>query len=188
MHETPSSLLLRLRQPGDEVAWQRFVQLYAPLLFHVAGKLGMRGDDAADLVQDVFAVLVRCLPDFSYDRGKSFRAFLKSILLNKWRDLRRRVAASPIESVGGNPPEAVVPDELVALAEDEYRDHLLKRALRIMQSDFEPATWQGCWAVVVEARPAADVARELGLTVNAVYLARSRVLYRLRQELAGLLD
>lgn len=188
MYDTPASLLVKLRQPGDEAAWQRFVQIYAPLLYHVSGKLGMHGDDASDLVQDVFAVLVRCLPDFAYDRGKSFRAFLKSILLNKWRDLKRRKAASPIESAGGNPPEAFVPDDVDAIAEDEYRDHLLKQALRIMQSDFEPTTWRACWAVVVEDRPAAEVARELEMTVNAVYLARSRVLYRLRQELAGLLD
>src|SRR5262245_25672198 len=138
MHDTPSSLLVRLRRSGDEEAWRRFVQLYAPLLFHVAGKLGLRGDDADDLVQDVFAVLVRSLPDFSYDRGKSFRAFLKSVLVNKWRDARRRKAASPVESAGGAPAEAVVPDAVEAFTEDEYRDHLVKRALRIMQSDFEP--------------------------------------------------
>ena len=72
--------------------------------------------------------------------------------------------------------------------EAEYRQHLTNRALRLMQADFQPATWQAFWEQVVVGRPAADVAAELGLTPGAVYAARFRVLDRLRRELAGMLD
>ena len=70
----------------------------------------------------------------------------------------------------------------------EYRQQLVARALEIMQAEFEPSTWQACWQTTVEDRPAADVAAELGITINAVYVARSRVLRRLREELRDLLD
>ena len=89
--------------------------------------------------------------------------------------------AAPLEDVP-------VPDAATALFEGEYQQYLVGRAVHIMQTDFQPATWKACWSVVVEGKPAAQVSAELGLTVEAVYAARARVLRRLRQELAGLLD
>ena len=70
----------------------------------------------------------------------------------------------------------------------EDLNHLTRRALELMQRDFEESTWKACWACVVEGQSPAVVARQLGLSVGAVYVARSRVLSRLRQELEGLLD
>ena len=94
MNTTSLSLLERLRQPTErERAWKRFVHLYIPLLYHWTRRLGLSSPDAADLVQDVFALLVRELPRFTYDAGKSFRGWLHTVTLNKWRDLRRRRAA-----------------------------------------------------------------------------------------------
>lgn len=80
------------------------------------------------------------------------------------------------------------PDPLTELAEAEYRCHLVHRALELMQAEFQTVTWKACWECVVRDRTAAEVAAELGITVNAVYLAKSRVLRRLREELQGLLD
>src|SRR5438270_12313478 len=94
MNTTSVSLLEQLRQPADrERAWKRFVQLYTPLMYHWARRLGLASADAADLVQDVFTLLLRELPRFAYDAGKSFRGWLRTVTLNKWRDLRRRAAA-----------------------------------------------------------------------------------------------
>jgi len=90
MDTTPGSLLERLRQPGQPEAWRRFVQLYTPLLFHWARRLGLQEQDAADLIQDVFLVLARKLPDFTYDRRQSFRGWLRTVTLNKWRESARR--------------------------------------------------------------------------------------------------
>src|SRR5437764_5198815 len=89
MHTTSISLLERLRQPGEAEAWQRFVDLYTPLLYYWACRLGLQEQDAADLVQEVFTLLVQKLPDFIYNRQKSFRSWLRTVLLNKWRAYRR---------------------------------------------------------------------------------------------------
>jgi RNA polymerase sigma-70 factor (ECF subfamily) len=74
------------------------------------------------------------------------------------------------------------------LEETEYREHLVRRALTLMQRDFERTTWKACWETVVADRSAAEVATELGITVNAVYLSKSRVLRHLRHELRGFLS
>jgi RNA polymerase sigma-70 factor (ECF subfamily) len=187
MDRTPVSLLERLRQPGEQQAWNRFVALYTPLIHFWACRLGLR-EDAADLVQDVFAILLRKMPEFRYDPQGSFRSWLRTVALNAWRARHRRTAGDPAPA-GPAPLENLeVPDGLVEFTEAEYRSYLAARAAQLMQAQFEPATWKAFWALVVEGRPVTEVAAELGLTANAVYIAKSRVLARLRQELDGLLD
>jgi RNA polymerase sigma-70 factor, ECF subfamily len=188
MDSTSATLLHRLRQPTNQAAWDRFVRLYTPLLFYWARKTGLPEADAADLVQDVFLVLVNKLPQFEHDQEKSFRAWLRTVLMNTWRNRVRKRKQPDIGLDERMHQPVAVAEGLLQLEEAEYREHLVARAIELMQTEFEPATWQACWALAVEARPAAEVARELGLTVNAVYLAKSRVLARLRRELAGLLD
>jgi RNA polymerase sigma-70 factor (ECF subfamily) len=185
MITTSVSLLDRLRRPDERQAWDRFVTLYTPLIYSWARRAGLQESDAADLVQDVFTVLLQKLPEFTYDRNGSFRAWLKTITLNKWRESCRR-AATRRERHGPLPDPAAADEE--AFWETEYRRHLVGQALRVMQADFEPQTWQACWALVVEGRPAAQVAEQLGVRVGTVYAAKCRVLARLRQELAGLID
>jgi RNA polymerase sigma-70 factor (ECF subfamily) len=180
---TSVSLLERLRQRPEGEDWDRLVRLYTPLLLHWARRLGLQEPDAADLVQDVLIVLVKKLPEFQYQPGKSFRGWLRTVLMNKWRDRPHRGPPAPLES--SDHPPAPEDEEL---EEREYRLFVLGQALRLMSTDFEPATWQACWETAVMGRPAAEVAAELKITVNAVYLARSRVLARLRQDLAGLLE
>ncbi len=114
MNTTSISLLERLRHPGHAQAWPRLVELYTPLLYYWARRTGLDENDAADLVQEVFAVLVQKLPTFVYDERKSFRGWLRTILLNKYRDGRRRASAVPIRSsdqalanVAGDNPEAL---------------------------------------------------------------------------------
>lgn len=185
--DTPASLLERLRQPTAGDAWERFVRLYTPLIYSWARTAGLQAADAADLVQDVLTALLQALPGFDYDRQQSFRAWLRTVTLNKWRDRCRRLAARPAGPLAH--PEAVPePDGPDSFVEVEYRQQLVARALEIMQAEFQPATWKACWEFVVNSRPAADVARELHISENAVYIAKSRVLRRLREELQGLLE
>jgi RNA polymerase sigma-70 factor (ECF subfamily) len=187
MTRTPPSLLEQLRNPADQAAWERFVRLYTPLLHFWARRLGLDGPDAADLVQDVFVVLVKKLPEFRYDPRKRFRAWLWTVAANKARERRRRPV--PGEQPGDEPlREAAVADPADEAAEQEYRRYVVGRALQLMQADFEPTTWQAFWECVTARRPAAEVAAQLGLTPGAVYNAKSRVLRRLRQELRDLLD
>lgn len=188
MNTTSVSLLKRLHSPAEQDAWARFVKLYTPLLYHWARGVDLSASDAADLVQDVLSVLVQKLPEFSYDRRKSFRGWLRTITLNKWREKHRKrslpVAAVDPEKLAGKPGS----DSVAAFEEGEYRQYLVRRALELMQAEFQPVTWQACWECVVNSRPAAAVAKDLQLTTNAVYLAKSRVLRRLHTELAGLLE
>jgi RNA polymerase sigma-70 factor, ECF subfamily len=186
MTATPISLLERLRQPNEHEAWSRFVALYTPLVYTWARRVGLQESDAADLVQDVFTVLLEKMPHFVYDRQGSFRAWLKTVTLNQWRAQCRRVAAR--RETGGEAPDLAVSGELEAFWESESQQYVVGQALRVMQTDFEPQTWQMCWELVVEGQPAAQVARKWHVRVGTVYAARCRVLARLRQELAGLED
>jgi RNA polymerase sigma-70 factor (ECF subfamily) len=185
MHSTPASLLERLRQPGDQASWARFVDLYTPLLFHWARRAGLKEQDAADLIQEVFQTLVKTLPAFDYDKNRSFRGWLRTVLLNQWRTGLRRRTEQPLDDGAARLVEAGGQD---AFIEKEYRDYLISRALQLMKTDFRPSTWQACWQHVACNKPAATVAAELGITVRAVYLAKARVLRRLREELDGLCD
>jgi RNA polymerase sigma-70 factor (ECF subfamily) len=188
MNTTSASLLERLRDPGEQAAWERFVKLYTPLLCLWARQVGVPAQEIADFVQDVFAVLVERLPLFRYDPGKRFRGWLWTVALNKWRQAQRRRCLVPCANGAAILSELVIADSIEVLGETEYRHYLTQRALRLMQAEFTPSTWQAFWECAVAGKSAAATARQLGITENAVYLAKSRVLRRLRRELAGLLD
>ena len=188
MNTTSASLLERLCQPGASEAWHRFVHIYTPLLYYWARGAGLPTHDAADLVQEVLVVLLQKLPEFEYDSRKSFRGWLRTIALNKWRERCRRFAARPDQAGDTGLSGVADRDPVAGFAEAEYREQLVRRALQIMQAEFEPTTWKACWEVVVASRPAAEVAAELGVSVDVVYSAKSRVLRRLRKELDGLMD
>jgi RNA polymerase sigma-70 factor (ECF subfamily) len=188
MTPTPASLLERLRQPFEPEAWAHFVSLYTPLIYSWGRRVGLQNQDAADLVQEVFVTLLQVMPTFSYDRHKSFRRWLRTVTLNKWRNSRKQWDNLPPRGNGGAVDQATGPDDLEALWEAEYQQSLASRALAIMRRDFQETTWKACWEMVVDGRPAAAVAAELGLTVGAVYAAKFRVLERLRSELRGLLE
>lgn len=188
MTRTPASLLERLRGSFDADTWARFVRLYTPMIYSWGRRVGLQDQDARDLTQDVFTTLVQVLPTFAYDRQKSFRRWLRTVTLNHWRNrLKQRNEKLP-RGPGKAVEHIAAPDQLEALWEEEYQRHLVTRALAVMRADFEEKTWKACWEVVVAGRSASDVAKELDLTVGAVYAAKFRVLDRLRHELGELLD
>jgi RNA polymerase sigma-70 factor (ECF subfamily) len=188
MDQTSQSLLVRIRQGNSAADWNRFVELYTPVLVAWARHAGLRPEEALDLVQDVMLTLLQKLPEFEYDPQRRFRSWLKTLLMNKWRDRLRRLAAAPAAGAAGLSDVPQAADAGEAFWEHEHRQLLVRRALEIMQTDFADATWRACWLTVVEGRSASEAARELEITENAVYIARHRVLQRLREELAELLD
>lgn len=182
---TQVSLLQQLQNKQDSVAWSKFVHLYTPLVYQWVADLGLREPDQSDVVQEVFVVLLGKVSTFQYDGSKSFRGWLRTITINKARDAHRKSkrATEPkflaqIEMAQENDHEM--------LTQNEYRDHLAKSALSLMRKYFSDTTWRACWEHVAQGKPAKVVADELGISINAVYLARGRVLRRLKQELDGL--
>jgi len=192
VQETSKSLLLRAGA-GDAVAWERLVGLYQPMIHGWLLRHLIHAQEAEDLTQDVLAVLVRELARFSHaGRPGSFRGWLRTITVNRarefWRAGRCRVRAE-----GGDFGEVLDqladPDSpLSALWDREHDAHVLRRVLALVESEFEGNTVRAFRRLVTDGARAADVAAELGMSVAAVYGAKSRVLARLRQEAEGLID
>jgi len=186
--KTPPSLLERLRQPNQEEAWKEFIALYTPMIYSWARRVGLRPQDATDVVQEVFLVLVQKLPQFTYNKNKTFRGWLRTLTLHKCYEIHRK-RTLPMQEDNGVPLEDLpAPDQAEAVWEADYQRHLVRQALELMQAHFQPTTWKACWEYVVEGRPAAEVAAELGISVGAVHAARFRVLAHLREHLQGLMD
>jgi RNA polymerase sigma-70 factor (ECF subfamily) len=193
--ETSVSLLERLQNGNDQEAWRRLDQLYRPLISRWILRDPALRSDADDLAQEVMGVLIRELPGFRRQRVGSFRRWLRLVTLNQVQTFRRKQRHRP-QAVGdreGDGPLAQLADpnsELSRLWDQEHDRRVLRRLLELLEADsqFEPATLRAFRMVLFDDVPAADVARALGLSVNAVLLAKSRVLKRLRHESEGLLD
>jgi RNA polymerase sigma-70 factor (ECF subfamily) len=188
MTKTPTSLLERLHQPFAPEAWDRFVALYTPVICAWARHVTFQEQDAVDLVQDVFLKLIQVLPTFQYDARKGFRRWLRAVTLNTWRDRNKRRGDRPLPGNDKVLAQVAAPDGFPSFWDVEYRQHVVNRALALMQEDFRPATWKAFWEQVVVGRPASEVASELGLSQAAAYAAKFRVLGRLRDELQGMLN
>ncbi|MEQ8786587.1 MAG: sigma-70 family RNA polymerase sigma factor [Pirellulaceae bacterium] len=187
MDTTSVSLLRRLRDVDQQAAWQRFVDLYAPLIFHWGRTQGLNPTDASDLVQEVMSILVVKLPEFQYNPQQRFRGWLRTVAVNKARDIQRRQSARPAAPIEESDlPEVANGADL--FEETEYQHFLVGRALVTMKSEFPEHAWQACWKLVVEGQTAAEAARQLGISENSVYVSKCRVLRRLREELSGLVD
>ena len=189
---TPSSLLDRLRSPGDGPAWERLLALYGPTVEGWCRRAGLSAEDAADVCQEVFRSVVRGITAFRRDRpGDSFRGWLYATTRNRVIDFRRRAGRQP-QAAGGTDAH----DRLLELPAEEPPDSqaagtearaVYERCVRLIRAEFEERTWRAFWAAAVDGRPAAEVAAELGMTPGAVYVAKSRVLKRLREEFGDLL-
>ena len=190
MTTTSESLLFRLQQLGespDEAAWEKFVSLYAPLIFHWARKTGLERDGAADLVQDVLVQAFRKLPQLKYDATKSFKGWLRMVTLNRYREIRRRKTIQ-LQSATDSLMEKIAPVEVAESTWDiDYAKLLVAKAMNGMKDDFKPATWQALERLIKDAQPVDVVAKEVGISPWTVYSARSRLTRRLREELDGLL-
>jgi RNA polymerase sigma-70 factor (ECF subfamily) len=188
MDDTSVNLLKRIGEHKSDSAWQRFVDLYTPLIFYWARGKGLSSDDASDIVQDVLSTLVLKLPEFQYDPNRRFRAWLKTITLNRVTDLHRRNQLLSLQSEPDGLSRITIADDADLFVEAEYHSVIVNRALDLLQAEFHESTWQAFRLQVLDDQKASAVAEQLNIPINAVYLAKSRVLARLRQELEGLLD
>jgi len=183
-----------LARNGDTRAWDRLVRLTSPLVHRWCRRAGVPEADIPDVGQEVYGAVFGRLAAFRRDRpGDSFGGWLRTITRNKARDFSRRRKAGPFAAEEeGPPPWERLPaadeggEDAAELAEEKRL--LCQRAVGLIQGEFEGKTWQAFWRVEIDEETPAEVAAALGLSVNAVYLARSRVRKRLREEFAGLLD
>lgn len=190
---TSPSLLGRVKD-DDPAAWSRLSKIYGPLVYHWARRCGLSAEDSADIVQETFGILARKIGTFRRENaGDSFRGWLWTITRNRVRDLIRRsteravatggtTAHLLLQELADDAPEPVdTPDERTATEQG-----LVARTMALIQTEFEPSTWQAFWGMAVEKRSAAEVGAALGITKHAVHQAKYRVLRRLREEMAGL--
>lgn len=194
MVPTSPSLLDRLSENADSGAWDRLAAVYSPLIRGWLRKHDIRTDDADDLVQEVLVVVIRRFPEFRHNtRPGAFRAWLRAITLNVCRDFwkanRIRPSAPGGTDFGGYLDQLADDDNPLARQWD--RDHdvfVTRRLLEIIRPQFEATTWAAFRRVAIDGAAAADVAKEFGITPNAVFIAKSRVLAKLREEAAGLVE
>jgi RNA polymerase sigma-70 factor (ECF subfamily) len=191
---TRLSLLVRLCDARDDGAWSQFVEIYAPLVFGFARKHGLQDADAADLTQDVLQAVSRGIRRLEYDpRRGTFRGWLFTVVRNK---LRNFLAAQnrPGRGTGDTDAQHRL-RELPAREEDqaawwdqEYERRVFAWATEQGRGYFQDSTWQAFWQTAVEGKTGPEAARALGLSVAAVYLAKGRVMARLKELIRATLD
>lgn len=197
---TSQSLLARVRRhaPGS---WERMSAVYGPLVYQWARRCGLRAEDAADVVQDVFATLARRIDDY---RGSGrFRGWLWVMTRNKVRDLIRKshdqavatggsTAHRQLQQMPDNAPEPGLVDAEKSgvsasatggVSRSVAEFGVAARTIALVRTEFEDSTWKAFWIATVEHRTAADIGAALGMTKHAVHQAKYRVLRRLREEL-----
>jgi RNA polymerase sigma-70 factor (ECF subfamily) len=188
---TRASLLVRIRDPGDKEAWRQFVALYAPLIHRLARQRGMQDADAADLTQEVLRAVTAAAPGLDYDpkRG-SFRGWLYRVTCNKIHDVRHS-RQSRERGTGDSAMQRLLTEQPADQGEaerweQEYQRHVFALAADAVRDGFEPVTWQAFWLVAVDGKSGEDAAKMLNLSVGAVYVAKSRVLARLKTQVQQL--
>jgi RNA polymerase sigma-70 factor (ECF subfamily) len=181
---TRASLLVRLRDPHDEAAWREFVDLYGPVVYGYARKQGLQDADAADLCQEVFRAFAGAVGRWHYDpqRG-AFRNWLFTIVRRKLSNWRRseRGRQQSIQANGQPLENCHAPDALEAAWEAAWEQQVFAWACSQVRRDVTEATWLAFWRTAMDGAPGKVAADELGLSVAAVYLARSRVAVRLKE-------
>lgn len=194
MSVTSVSLLDRLHATNESADWQRLVDVYSPLIRGWLRKHSVQENHADDLVQEVLAVVVRRFPGFQHNqRTGAFRAWLRAITINCARDFwkanRIRPSAPGGSDFGAYLDQLADPDNPLTQAWDREHDlHVTRKLLEMIEPQFSESSWKAFQRVALEGAPADVVAKELGITVNAVFIAKSRVLGKLREEAAGLIE
>ena len=186
---TRPSLLIRLRDPSDEAAWGEFVEVYRPLVHRLALRLGLQDADAEDLAQDAFVVVASAIDRGLYDPARgSFRRWLFRVARNL--TINALIARGRHPRGTGDTAMVLILEELTApspqdsaIFEAEYRRRILEWAAGRVRGEFSEASWRAFWETSVEGKPAAELAKSLGLSLGSIYNSKSRVMARLRREI-----
>lgn len=184
--DTQISLIARVKDLGDGASWAEFLGIYQPIVFRMARRRGMQEADALDVMQQVFLSISRSIENWTAEEGRPpFRAWLTTIARNAiTKALTRRPrdaasgASSVIDLLHQIPNEDAAAEELLV----EARQEIVRWAAEQLRSEFSEATWSIFWKTAIEGIPAAEVAKTTGRTAGAIYVARYRVLTRLKEK------
>jgi RNA polymerase sigma-70 factor (ECF subfamily) len=186
--ETRPSLLIRLKDQGDQAAWTEFVNVYRPVIYRLATKRGMQHADAEDLAQQVLASLARAIERWEDDPQRArFRTWLRRVANNAIVNALTR--GKPDRASGDSEVEALLHEHPArncadsALVRLEVRREILCRAAKQVRKEFQSATWCAFWLTSVEGGAVEDAASKLGKSLGSVYAARSRVMRRLKEKI-----
>lgn len=194
MHETSLSLLNRLRHSPENEGWNRLTALYTPLIRRWLRRYDVQDSDAQDLIQEVFLSVSKDLGTFDHPgQPGAFRGWLKAILINRlrkfWRSRDRRPQARGDSDIDARLAQLDDPtSELSQIWNREHDQYVLRQLLALAEPHFEPNTWKAFCHVALEGSKADVVAQEMGISKNAVIVAKCRVLNRLRQQSEGLIE
>lgn len=179
---TRHSLVVRLRDPGDAAAWRTFIDVYAPAIFAFARRSGLQPADAADVTQDVCPNVSNAMRSRQFDENRGrFRGWLFTIVRNQLKMFRRTQSRRPR---GAELPDEVPDDSAAETWDLECRRRLFAWACDRVKLAVSPNTWTAFWRTAVDGASGELVAKETGQTPAAVYLAKSRVLAKLRDVVA----
>jgi RNA polymerase sigma-70 factor (ECF subfamily) len=192
--DTSASLLDSLRRADDGDAWSKLVDLYSPLIHRWLKRHGAALGDVDDVAQEVLTVVVRRLPEFRREpRTGAFRSWLRTITANCLRDHWRRENKQPA-AIGGTDFGEIIqqltdPNSGISqLWDREHDEHVTRHLLTLIRHNFADNTWTAFQQFAIEGRSADEVAERLGMTANAVFIAKSRVMAALRKHGQDLID
>jgi RNA polymerase sigma factor (sigma-70 family) len=188
---TRASLLVQIRDGANHAAWREFVNLYGPVVYGFARTRGLQDADAADLMQDVLRSVSAAIGRLDYDRTQgTFRGWLFTITRNKILNFlaARRIRAQAAGDSGTRRLLDSQPDDRDSADtwEMEYQRRLASLAMKRIRDEFQEKSWQAFWQTAVEGKAASDVSKQIGLSPGAIYVAKSRVLARLKQEVEAM--
>ena len=188
---TRFSLLVRLRDGQDAQAWSEFVDIYSPVVYGFARRCGLQDADAADVAQEVFRTVARSIKGFECDRRRgSFRGWLMSVVRSRLNDFwaagQRQAAGSGDTGVQRQLEAQPCAEDDRNVWEQEYQKSVFAWAAEHVRECVQPSTWQAFWQSSVEGKTTREVAESLEMTEGAVYIAKCRVLARVKEKIAEL--
>jgi RNA polymerase sigma-70 factor (ECF subfamily) len=185
--DTRASLLIRVRDPADQAAWEEFVEIYRPVILRMAWKKGLQNADAEDLAQKVLLSVSQAIEQREHDLERArFRTWLHRVVHNAILNALSR--GKPDRGTGDSAHLALLQQQASHEGPDsdllrlEYRREVFRWAARQVRPEFHEDTWNAFWQTAVEVRECEEVARELGKTLGAIYAARSRIMRRIQEE------